>query len=123
MIEINVPTETAVNLLSDQMRQEIESRKKMGKLHPEDSVETVNSSSLREILETSIFDIVVLLPVTLITEKSNLSKIIITAVRNYARQNKRTDLNRFTEKNAKIILKKVKNLFSGFSDSTSYQQN
>lgn len=123
MIEIKVPEEEAISLLNEQVQQEIISRKKIGQLHPEDSIETINFTLLLEIIETAVFDIIVLLPVTLITEKSNLPKIVTTSVKGFLRSNKRFGAKNFSEQNAKILLKKVQSLFSSASSSTSFQQN
>lgn len=123
MIEIKVPEEEAISLLKEQVQQEIVSRKKINELHPEDSIETINFDTLLEIIETAIFDIIVLLPVTLIIEKSNLPKIITTSVKGFLRVNKRFGAKNFSDKNARAILKKVQSLFSGTSSSTSFQQN
>ncbi len=123
MIEIQLPKEAAISLLADQVRQETESRKKLGQLHMEDTIETMRKEKLREIVDVAVFDIIALLPVTLLTEKSNLAKLVTSSVRGFGKSKKRSELSSFSEKHAKNLIKRARSLFDSNSGSTTYQNN
>jgi len=81
MIEINIPVEAAVNLLRDQVNLEVKRQKRIGKLDTNLSLVHLEDFDLKKVVEIALFDILVLLPVTIVTEESNLSNIIVKAVR------------------------------------------
>lgn len=123
MIEINIPYEAAINLLKDQVEIEFNRQKKMGFVDNNDSIESLGNKKVKEIIEISLFDILALLPVTLITEESNLTKIIVQTVRGFAGTIGHVSLAKYSENEAKSMLLKVRGIFGDFSSSTSYQNN
>lgn len=123
MIEINIPEQAAINLLRDQVNLEFKRQKKMGLLDIKASIETLEENKLREIVEISLFDILVLLPVTLITEESNLPQIIVKAVRALSTEYDDTFLAEYGENEAKSILLLIRKSFGDFSNTTTYQNN
>lgn len=123
MIEINLPTEAAINLLNDQFVHEFKHQKKIKKVKPGISITELNGKQFKEILELALFDILILLPVTLITEESNLSSIIKKSVQGLSIKYNKAETLKFTEKDAEKLLIRIKKSFGNFSSSTTYQNN
>jgi|GEM_PF-2605798 len=123
MIEINLPTEAAINLLSDQFVHEFKHQKKIKKVKPGISITELNGIQFKEILELALFDILVLLPVTLITEESNLPTIIYKSTYGLAVKYDKLAELKFSENDAEKLLLKIKKSFGNFSSSTTYQNN
>ncbi|RJP63335.1 MAG: hypothetical protein C4543_00590 [Ignavibacteriales bacterium] len=123
MIEINLPTEAAISLLNDQFVLEFKRQRKLSKNKSFNSIEELSDSEFKKILEISLFDILSLLPVTLITEESNLPEIISKSVKGLAYKYYKPSFYKFSEKNAKSILLIVKKSFGNFSSTTTFQNN
>ncbi len=123
MIEINISYEAAINLLKDQVEIELNRQKKIGFVDYKVSIENLSVRKIKEIVEISLFDILVLLPVTLITEESNLPQIVAQAVKGFGSSIGQAALSNYTENEAKSILSKVRRIFGNFSSSTSFQNN
>ncbi len=123
MIEINLPTEAAINLLNDQFVHEFKHQKKIKKVKPGISITELNGKQFKEILELALFDILILLPVTLITEESNLSSIIKKSVKGLSIKYNKAETLKFTENDAEKLLIRIKKSFGNFSSSTTYQNN
>lgn len=123
MIEINIPYEAAINLLKDQVEIELKRQKEIGLVDYKVSIENLSASKIKEIIEISLFDILVLLPVTLITEESNLPQIAAQTVRGFGGSIGQAALSNYSKNEAKSILSKVRGKFKNFSSSTSYQNN
>jgi len=123
MIEINLPTEAAINLLNDQFIHEFKNQKRINKIKPEIRISELPVNQFKEILVLAVFDIIVLLPVTLITEESNLTSIIKKSVQGLTHKYGKAEVLQFTEKDAEKLLMRVKKSFGNFSSSTTYQNN
>ena len=123
MIEINIPEEAALNLLKDQISIEIKRQKRTGLVDIHATLDTLSERKLKEIVEISLFDILVLLPVTLITEESNLPKIISKVVRSLSVIYANPLLSDYSEKDAKSMLSRIKKSFGDFSKTTTFQNN
>jgi hypothetical protein len=119
MIEINISHEAAINLLKDQVEIELNRQKKIGFVDYKVTIENLSVRKIKEIVEISLFDILVLLPVTLITEESNLPQIVAQAVKGFGSSIGQAELSNYTES----ILSKVRRIFGNFSSSTSFQNN
>lgn len=123
MIEINISYEAAINLLKDQVEIELKRQKKIGSVDYKASLENLSERKLKEIIEISLFDILVLLPVTLITGKSNLPQIVAQTVRGFGGSIGQAALSNYSKNEVKSILSKVRGIFGNFSSSTSFQNN
>lgn len=123
MIEINIPEQAAINLLRDQVNLEFKRQKKMGLLDYRVLLENVNEVKLKELIEIALFDILSLLPVTLITEESNLTQIIYKTVRVLSAELGAELLLNYNEKEAKSLLLQIRKSFGDFSNSTTFQNN
>jgi len=123
MIEINLPTEAAINLLNDQFIHEFKNQKRINKIKPEIRISELPVNQFKEILELALFDILVLLPVTLITEESNLPSIIYKSTYGLAVKYDKLAELKFSEIDAEKLLLTIKKSFGNFSSSTTYQNN
>lgn len=123
MIEINIPEQAAINLLRDQVKLEFKRQKKIGQLDYKAMLENLSEEKLKEIFEIALFDILVLLPVTLITEESNLTQIIYKTVRILSAELGAEVLSNYTEKEAKSLLLQIRKSFGDFSNTTTFQNN
>ena len=123
MIEINLPTEAAITLLNDQFVLEFKRQKKLTQLNETLRIEELKSSSFKTILEIALFDILALLPVTLITEESNLPQIVSKSVKGLAYKYGQRSLFNYSENEAKTLLILLKKSFGDFSSSTTFQNN
>jgi len=123
MIEINIPDKAALNLLRDQVNLEFKRQKRIGLVEAHILLENLSGGKIKEIVEIALFDIVSLLPVTLITEESNLPQIIYKTVRTLSTEFGDKVLSNYGENEAKSILLQIKKFFSDFSDTTIFQNN
>lgn len=123
MIEINIPSEAAISLLKDQVTLEFKRQKRIRLLDENDSIGNLSESNFKEIVEIALFDILMLLPVTLITEKSNLKQIITKTVRALDKFYNYEFLSIYVEKEAEWMLYRVRKPFKNYSSTTSFQNN
>jgi len=80
MIEIKLTIDTAVTLLIERMKFELLIRKRQGILNHRLKFENLSFDEILKIMEASIFDTVLSLPVDLIASETNLTQIIIQIV-------------------------------------------
>ena len=123
MIEINLPTEAAITLLKDQVLLEFKRQKKLSAYAPLMTVDELSEKEFKRITEIALFDILALLPVTLVTEESNLPTIISKSVTGLAYKYSKRNLLNYGENEAKKLLFLLKKSFGDFSGTTTYQNN
>ena len=124
MIEIKLPTSAAVSLLTEQMQRELESRQRAGLI--EEDVLLLNDLDfprLKQIAEISAFDLVMLLPVDLLTEESNLPQIISKCIRALAPMYHYNEFNSYTDEEALHLLKLIRNRLESADSKEIYQYN
>jgi hypothetical protein len=80
MIEIKITIDTAVALLYERMKFELLIRQRQGIYNPRLEFEYLSYEEVFKIMEASVFDTVLLLPVDLIASETNLIQIITQTV-------------------------------------------
>lgn len=123
MLEINLPTEAAINLLNDQFLLEFKRQKKIEKINLSTRVDDLDEREFKVIIEIALFDILALLPVTLVTEDSNLPQIISKSVKGLSYKYGKKFLMNYGENEAKSLLNLLKKSFGDFSSTTTFQNN
>jgi len=112
MIEIHVPTNAAVTLLTEQMEKEFEARRKAGMLETDFMLHELPYSELLKIAETAAFDILMLLPVQILTEESNISDIVVKAIRALAESYQKDSFKSYNYSDAEKLLARIRNSFN-----------
>ncbi len=98
MIDFNITIEDATNLLHQKMKHELRLKQKQGLISMELSIESVSLKDLFNLLETSIFDLILLLPIDTIISQENIFKFIESTVQTLAHKIKREELFLFSSK-------------------------
>jgi len=80
MIEIKITIDTAVTLLLERMKFELLIRQRQGILNPRLKFENLSNNEVFNIMEASVFDTALSLPVDLIVCETNLIQIITQTV-------------------------------------------
>ena len=80
MIEIKITIDAAVSLLLERMRFELLISQRQGIFSPNFKLENISNDDLFKIMEASVFDTVLSLPVDLIASETNIVQIITQTV-------------------------------------------
>jgi hypothetical protein len=111
MIEIKISIDAALNLLLERMKFEMKKRKKIGLIEPGLRLENLSYKDLVDLLETSIFDTVFLLPVELVVAESNLPQIIYETIQTLSKALFREELLLFPKQRVAALLKPIVDYF------------
>lgn len=123
MLELKISVTTAANLLMQRMHAEFDERKKMGLYPGGYEINNISYSDIKQITETSIFDLIILLPAEIFLKENNLALIITTAVRTLAKDLNREEFVLYDTKNAQSIVDSICRLFKKTEKDKSYLNN
>lgn len=101
MIDFNITIEDATKLLHQKMKHELRLKQKQELIQPELSLESISMKTLFSLLETSIFDLILLLPIDSIISQENIFKFVESTVHSLAIKIKREELYLFSSKEFK----------------------
>ena len=101
MIELNISTSEAVTLLTARMFEEKKLRERAELLPKGTKLTALSFEELLSIAETAAFDLVILLPLDVFMEESNLPLIITKAIRELARIFGKKEFGNYAIENAK----------------------
>jgi hypothetical protein len=105
------------------MRFEFDERKKLGLYPGGYDINTISFKDLTKITETSIFDLIILLPAEIFLKENNLALIITTAVRTLAKDLNREEFVLYDSKNAGSIVNSICRIFKKAELDKSYLNN
>lgn len=123
MIEIKLPTSAAVSLLTEQMEREFETRQASGLIEKSLSILDISFDDLKQLAETSAFDLIMLLPIDLLIEESNLPQIIAKTVRALANIYDKPDFNYYSDADAQKLLRVIKRKVAIADSEEQYIRN
>ncbi len=123
MIEIKITIDSALNLLLNRMKVELKLRQKDGSILQGLRLENLSYKQLLPIVETSIFDTAMTLPVDLITNETNLNYIITETVKSLARIFHRVEFSLYTNAKTQKLLKPVYSYFEEQLKTKDYEKN
>jgi hypothetical protein len=115
MIDFNITIEDATKLLHQKMKHELRLKQKQGIIQNELDLETISLKDLFSLLETSIFDLILLLPIDSIISQDNIFKFIESTVQTLALKIKREELLLFSSKDFK---KRIHPIFQDIKKQT-----
>ena len=107
MIELNISTSEAVTLLTARMFEEKKLRERAELLPKGTKLTALSFEELLSIAETAAFDLVILLPLDVFMEESNLPLIITKAIRELARIFGKKEFGNYAIENAKKLLSPI----------------
>ena len=107
MIEIRITIDTALTLLVERMKFELELRQKRNLIKPGYKLENLSYKELMKIVEVSIFDTVFLLPVELINSETNLIQIVTKTVHALAKALNREEFILYTQQQAQKLIQPI----------------
>jgi hypothetical protein len=123
MVEIKIPTAAAVVLLTQRMQYELGVRQSIGQIDPDINLKNLNYDELKEIAETSAFDVIALLPADILAEENNLPNIVFRAMKSLGIIFEKEEFLYYSEENAKKLLEPLTRLFSTIDEKNSYLVN
>ena len=123
MIEIRITIDTALNLLLNRMKIELKFRQNDGTITKGLRLENLSYKQLFSIVEASIFDTVMMLPVDLITNETNLCNIITETVKTLARIFHKEEFSLFTNTQTRKILAPIYAYFDEQLKTKDYEKN
>jgi len=80
MIEIKITIDTAIALLLERMKFELLLRQRQGVINPRLKLENISFDEIFRIMEASVFDTVLSLPIDIISSETNLMQIITRTI-------------------------------------------
>ncbi|MCX7875260.1 MAG: hypothetical protein N2321_03715 [Melioribacteraceae bacterium] len=101
MTDFNITIEDATKLLHQKMKHELRLQQKKGKIPVDLSIENISLKDLFNLLETSIFDLILLLPIDILLSQDNIFKFVESTVYSLATKIKREELFLFSSKDFK----------------------
>jgi hypothetical protein len=104
MIDFNISIEDAQKLLYEKMKQELRLKQRQGLIPSDLNLETISFKDLNTILETSILDLILLLPIEIVISQENIYKFIESTVHSLSIKIKREELLLFSARNFKKIV-------------------
>lgn len=104
MIDLNITINDALKLLKEKMKHELHFEQKKGRIPSELVLENVSNIELISLLESSIFDLLLLLPVDFIINDTNIAKFVESTVHALAKNINRQELFLYNAEQVKKIL-------------------
>ncbi len=123
MIEIKITIEAAISILVEKMKIELKQRQRSRLIPAGLRLEDLNYTQLINIVDTSIFDTLFLLPIDLVLQDINISYVFSEAVKSLARVFKKEEFALFNRKRAKKIVNKVTKILSEAIKSNNFINN
>jgi len=123
MIELKIANATAVKLITERMKRELEQQIKVGRFHPETTIFTLKFDDLFQLAESSAVDLICFLPATVHFENNNLAVIINKAMQSLSIIFNQPDFNDYTEERAQKLITPIKMLFTQSETDDSFLRN
>ncbi|NOX17962.1 MAG: hypothetical protein GXO87_06745 [Chlorobi bacterium] len=123
MVEIKIPTAAAVVLLTQRMQYELGVRQSIGQIDPDTNLKNLGYDELKEIAETSAFDVIALLPADILAEENNLANIVYRAMKSLGIVFEQENFLYYSEEKAKRLLEPLTRIFSTIDEKNSYLVN
>lgn len=107
MIEIRISIETAVILLKERIESEFEKRIRNGEIAKGLNLNNLSYTQLLNVVETSTFDLVCLLPAELLTDQTNLTEIITKTIRSLAEVYNKDEFAIYSKRKAESLINPI----------------
>ncbi len=123
MLQLNIPTEEAVRMLTTRMSDEFKLRKKAGIFPHSVEISELTFAQLLSIAETAAFDLVMLLPADYFLEESNLYEVVANAIRSLASIYYRNEFLAYNKRRARSLLKPIIKAFEFYVKDDLFRYN
>lgn len=123
MIELKITVEDALRLLLDRMKFELLMRQKAGFINPLLKMDYLSYKDLLSIVEASVFDTLLLLPLDFFSAQSNLNSIVTSTVRALAKVFNRPEFLLYSDKQSHTLLRKITDLINKHTLDKQFLQN
>ena len=123
MIEIKITIDVAVTLLFERMKFELLIRQRQGILNSGLKFENLSYGEIFEIMEASVFDTVLSLPVDLLASETNLMQIITQTVHSLDKVLSREEFQLYSTLNADKLITPVCSYIKAILTSDNYKNN
>ncbi|MFH0736806.1 MAG: hypothetical protein V1773_18395 [bacterium] len=123
MIELKIPNNTAVMLITERMKLEFEQRVKF-KMYPYGTtIFSLSYDELIELAEISALDLVFLLPAGIHYENNNLGSILFKAICSLSKVFQYEEFNAYSMVRVNRIYKPIQDLFKNSEKNNSFLNN
>jgi hypothetical protein len=123
MIEIRITIDAALSLLLERMKFELKLRQQQNLIPPGLKLEYLSSNDLLDIIETSAFDAIFLMPLDLLTAETNLSQIISGTVKALAKVLRREELLLYSNSKAQKLITPINIYIEKFLQEGNFKNN
>ncbi len=123
MIEIKITLDDAIKLLLERMNFELLSRQKNKVIIRGSRLENLPYDELISIVETAVFDTIILLPPDLLLTDTNLGLIITKTIQSLARVIGREELSLYSYRRTQKLLSLARRKLKNASKDNSFQNN
>ena len=123
MIEIRISIETAVILLKERIDSEFDKRIRNGEIAKGLTLNNLSYKHLLNIIETSTFDLVCLLPAELLTDQTNLTEIITKTIRSLADVYNKDEFAIYSKRKAESLINPIIHLLRRSQKSKDFLNN
>ena len=123
MIEIRISIETAVVLLKERVDYEFDRRIKIGEIPKGLSLVNLNFKELLNVVESSTFDLICLLPVELLLDQTNLSDIITKTIHSLAEVYNKEEFKIYSKRRAESLTNTIIGLLKQSQKTKDFMNN
>ncbi|MGK9475629.1 hypothetical protein [Melioribacter sp. OK-6-Me] len=123
MIELKITIEAALALLLDRIKVETEMRHKSNDISKFARFEDLSYKHQIKIVEAAIFDTIFLLPVDIISQRSNLSLIITETVKSLYKVFRKEEYLLYNKQQADKIINYIYNYFTSHLKNDRFKNN
>ena len=123
MIEIRISIETAVVLLKERVDYEFDRRIKIGEIPKGLSLVNLNFKELLNVVESSTFDLICLLPVELLLDQTNLSDIITKTIHSLAEVYNKEEFKIYSKRRAESLTNPIIGLLKQSQKTKDFMNN
>lgn len=123
MIEIKITIDAAVTLLIERMRFELLICQRQGILQPNLKLENLSNEDIFKIMEASVFDTVLSLPVDLIASETNIVQIITQTVHSLDKVLSCDEFNHYNTLKAEKLISPVCSFIKTMLNPDIYRNN
>ena len=123
MIELKIPTNAAVIILTERMQHELDQRISSGTISAGTKLSDLEYRVLIKIAETATLDLIFLLPADILVEENNLGEIITRAFQSLSKVYGKEEFNNYSEEMAIGLLDPVIQTFKKVNEACSHFNN
>ena len=123
MLQLNIPTEEAVKMLTNRMSDEFKLRKRAGIFPHSLEISELTFAQLLSIAETAAFDLVMLLPADYFLQESNLYEVVANAVKSLSTIFYQNEFAFYSEKRARLLLTPIIKIFRNYVKDDLFRYN